>query len=328
MNTGYEVVIRNASIVDGTGVPSIEGSIGIRGDRVATVGEIAERGTIDLDARGLTVAPGFIDVHSHDDWSVLLTPEMDFKVMQGVTTDIVGNCGMGAAPNPAASVIFAALHGPAAKVPEWTDYAGYLRAVDENPPSLNVAVLAGHGSLRLGAMGNAKREPTTAEMATMRGWLRDAIDAGAVGLSTGLIYEPGRYARTEEIIELATEMRGSGALYASHMRNEAGRLLDAIRETIRIGEEAGVAVQISHHKASGEENWGMVRESLRLIEEARARGLDVSADQYPYTSGSTVLSAVLQNGGLDDSGARGGMGSLAPERILLASVPSHPEWEG
>ena len=203
----YDVVIRNASIVDGTGAPSFEASIGIRGDRIVTVGEISERGAVDLDARNLVVAPGFIDVHSHDDWAVLLTPEMDFKVMQGVTTDIVGNCGMGAAPNPAAAVIFRSLHGPAAKVPEWTDYAGYFRAVDENPPSLNVAVLAGHGSLRLGAMGNAKREPSTGEMATMRGWLHDAIDAGAVGLSTGLIYEPGRYARTEEIIELAERCR-------------------------------------------------------------------------------------------------------------------------
>ncbi len=328
MSTAYDLVIRNASIVDGTGAPSFEASVGIRGDRIATVGEVAERGAVELDARGLTVAPGFIDVHSHDDWAVLLTPEMDFKVMQGVTTDVVGNCGMGAAPNPAAAVIFRALHGPDAKVPDWTDYAGYLRALDDNPPSLNVAVLAGHGSLRLGAMGNAKREPSADEMATMRGWLREAIDAGAVGLSTGLVYEPGRYARTEEIIELAREMRGSGALYASHMRNEARGLLDSVRETIRIGEEAGVAIQISHHKASGLENWGMVRESLKLIDEARKAGIDVSADQYPYTSGSTVLSAVLQNGGLDESGARGGMGTIAPERILVASVPSHPEWEG
>jgi len=324
----YDVVIRDASIVDGTASPSFEGSVGIRGDRIATVGEIAERGAVDIDGRGLTVSPGFIDVHSHDDWAVMLTPEMDFKVMQGVTTDVVGNCGTGAAPNPAAAVIFRALHGPAARVPEWTDYAGYFRALDQNPASINVAVLAGHGSLRLGAMGNAKREPTRDEMATMRGWLRDAIDAGAVGLSTGLIYEPGRYARTEEIIELASEMRGSGALYASHMRNEANRLLDSVRETIRIGEEAGVAIQISHHKASGAENWGMVRESLKLIDEARAADIDVSADQYPYTSGSTVLSAVLQNGGLDDSAARGGMGGVRPENILIASVPSHPEWEG
>src|SRR5271169_400710 len=121
MSTGYDVIIRNATIVDGTGAPAFQASIGLRGDRIATVGEIAERGAVELDAQGLTVAPGFIDVHSHDDWAVLLTPEMDFKVMQGVTTDVVGNCGMGVAPNPAAAVIFRALHGPEAKVPEWTD---------------------------------------------------------------------------------------------------------------------------------------------------------------------------------------------------------------
>ncbi|HLI78723.1 MAG TPA: D-aminoacylase [Candidatus Binataceae bacterium] len=328
MSSGYDLVIRNASIVDGTGAPAFEAGLAIRGDRIARVGDIAERGATEIDARGLSIAPGFIDVHSHDDWAVFITPEMDFKVMQGVTTDIVGNCGMGAAPNPSAAVIFRALHGPAANVPDWTDYAGYFRAFDANPASINVGVLVGHGSLRLGAMGNANREPTTAEMATMRSWLNNAIDAGAVGLSTGLVYEPGRFARTEEIIELSHQMRGSGALYASHMRNEARGLLDSIRETIRIGQEAGVPVQISHHKASGEENWGKVRESLKLIDEARAAGLDVTADQYPYTSGSTVLSAVIQNGGLDRSGARGGMGSIAPERILVASVPSHPEWEG
>ena len=217
MGNVYDLVIRNAAIVDGTGAPPFKSSIGIRGDRIEAIGEVPERGAVELDARGLTVAPGFIDVHSHDDWAVLLTPEMDFKVMQGVTTDIVGNCGMGAAPNPAAAVIFRALHGADAKVPDWTDYAGYFRALDENPPSLNVAVLAGHGSLRLGAMGNAKREPTVEEMAKMRGWLRDAIDAGVVGLSTGLVYEPGRYARTEEIIALAREMRGQRrALRQSH----------------------------------------------------------------------------------------------------------------
>jgi N-acyl-D-amino-acid deacylase len=328
----FDVVIRNASIIDGTGAPPFEGSVGLRGDRIARVGDINldanEKGALEIDARGHCVAPGFIDVHSHDDWAVLLMPEMDFKVMQGVTTDIVGNCGMGAAPNPAASVIFRSLHGDA-KIPEWSDYRGYLRAIDENPPSINVAVLAGHGSIRLAAMGNAKRAPDAAEMAKMREWLRDAVDAGVVGLSTGLIYEPGRYALTDELIELATEMRGSGALYASHMRNEGNRLLDSIRETIRIGEEAGAAIQISHHKASGRENWGMVRESLKLIDYSRAREIDVTADQYPYTSGSTVLSAVIMNGGLDENPApSGGMGRVLPEEILIASVPSHPEWEG
>src|ERR1700676_2587674 len=138
MSNGYDVVIRNVSIVDGTGEPSFEASLGIRGDRIVKIGDIAERGAVEIDARGLTVAPGFIDVHSHDDWAVLLTPEMDCKVMQGVTTDIVGNCGMGAAPNPPAAVIFRALHGASAKLPEWTDYPGYFRVIDKNPPSINV----------------------------------------------------------------------------------------------------------------------------------------------------------------------------------------------
>ena len=325
--SGFDIVIRNAAVFDGTGAPPFNASVAIRGDRIVSVGEIADKGGVEIDAAGRALCPGFIDVHSHDDYAVLLTPAMDFKVMQGVTTDVVGNCGMGAAPNPAGSRFFLTLHGGSANVPPWTDYRGYLRALDANPPSINVAVLAGHGTLRMGAMGNEKRVPSAAEMGKMRDWLRDAIDAGVVGLSTGLIYEPGRYARTEEIVELAREMRGSGALYASHMRNEGRALLDSVRETIRIGEEAQVAVQISHHKASGRENWGLVRQSLELIEQSRKGGVDVTADQYPYTSGSTVLSAVVLNGGLDEAPA-GGMGRVAPEQILIASIPKRPEWEG
>src|SRR5262249_21121976 len=163
----------------------------------------------------------------------------------------------------------------------------------------------------------------------MRALVREGIEAGAVGFSTGLIYEPGRYARTDEIIELAREMATPGGLYATHMRNEAAQLLDSVREAIRIGEEAGVPVQISHHKASGAENWGMVRESLQLMEEARARNLDVTADQYPYTAGSTILQAVVQNGALEDkTAASGGMGTVPADKLLLASTPKHPDWEG
>jgi N-acyl-D-amino-acid deacylase len=322
----FDTVIRSASVFDGSGAPAFEADVAIRGDRIAEVGKVEARGAAEIDANGRALAPGFIDVHSHDDYSVLVTPDMDFKVIQGVTADVVGNCGFGAAPNPAAGAMFRAMFGDAA-VPEWTGYPQYLDVIDRNPPSLNVAVLVGHGTLRFAAMqGIHKREPTAAEIETMRGWLREAIDAGAVGLSTGLIYEPGRYSTTAEIIEIARAMTGTGALYASHMRNEAAQLLDAIAETIRIGEEAGVAVQISHHKASGRDNWGKVRESLGLIERARARGLDVSADQYPYTSGSTVLQAVLQNDALGDG--RGGVGRVGPEHVLLASVPKMPHFEG
>jgi N-acyl-D-amino-acid deacylase len=322
----FDTVIRNARVFDGTGAPPSSADLAIRGDRIAEVGEIRARGAVELDASGRALAPGFIDVHSHDDYSVLVTPAMDFKVMQGVTTDVVGNCGFGAAPNPAARAMFRAMFGDA-KVPDWDGYPGYIEVLDRNPPSLNVAVLAGHGTLRLAAMeGVHKRAPTRDELDRMRAWLREALDAGVLGLSTGLIYEPGRYATTDEIIEVARAMSGTTALYASHMRNEADALLDAIRETIRIGEEAGVAVEVSHHKAAGRENWGRVRDSLALIDDARARGLDVSADQYPYTSGSTVLAAVLQNEAL--GGGRGGVGQADPESILLASVPQRPDLEG
>jgi N-acyl-D-amino-acid deacylase len=327
MAAQWDLVIRNGSVFDGSGAAPVRADIAIVGDRISAVGTVAGAGASEIDASGNAVAPGFIDVHTHDDFAVFATPEMDFKVMQGVTTDVVGNCGLGAAPFQISQLMFGAMHH-GSRIPQWQGYAGYLEAVDRDPPSLNVAALVGHGTVRLAAMGNEKRHATASEIDAMRAIVAEGIAAGAVGLSTGLIYEPGRYSATEEIIALAREMRGTTALYASHMRNEADGLLDSVRETIRIGEEAGVAVQISHHKASGQENWGRVRESLGLIEAARARGIDVTADQYPYTAGSTELGAVIQNGALDDGPARGGLGKVPPHKLRFASAPKHPDWEG
>ncbi len=326
-SSAYDVVIRNGTVYDGTGAPGTAVDVAVRGDRIATIGRIAERGGREIDARGLAVAPGFVDVHSHDDFIVLLEPEMSFKVMQGVTTDVVGNCGSGVVPFEAGMIRFRRFH-PEANPKPWDGFGGYLERVDEARPSCNIAVLMGHGSLRRGAMELAQRPPTTAELDRMRGWVREGVQAGAVGLSTGLIYEPGRYAATDEIVALARELGGpSGGLYATHMRNEADGLLDAVREAIRIGEDAGVPVQISHHKASGRRNWGRVRESLKLIEAARARGLDVTADQYPYTAGSTSLHAVVQNGAFRRD-SPGGIGTLAAADVLIAAAPAHAEWEG
>jgi N-acyl-D-amino-acid deacylase len=322
----FDLVVRGGMVLDGTGSPGMSADVAVVGDRVVAVGALSGEGSTEIDARGLTVSPGFIDVHSHDDFAVLLDPAMSFKVMQGVTTDVVGNCGSGVVPYEAGVRRFSRIH-PGASPPPWQGFGQYLERVEEAGPSLNVAVLMGHGSLRAGAMGLAQRPPTAAEMGQMRAWVREGVEAGAVGLSTGLIYEPGRYARTEEIIELARELGPHGGLYATHMRDEAAGLLDSVREAIRIGEEAGVPVQISHHKASGQGNWGKVRESLRLIEEARRRGLDVHADQYPYTAGSTSLHAVVQNGAFR-SDSPGGVGSLSGEDVLIASAPKHPAYEG
>jgi N-acyl-D-amino-acid deacylase len=323
----YDLVIRGGTVYAGDGGPGIRADVAVRGDRIAAVGTIDGRGGSELDATGLAVSPGFIDVHSHDDFAVLLEPEMPFKVMQGVTTDVVGNCGSGVVPFASGRRRFQRLH-PGADPPAWDGYAGYLARVDEARPSLNVAVLVGHGTLRHGAMELAPRPPAPAELDRMRAWVREGVAAGAVGLSTGLIYEPGCYAAADEIVALARELGGpAGGLYATHMRNEGEGLLDAVREAIRIGAEAGVPVQVSHHKASGRRSWGRVRDSLRLIDEARARGLDVTADQYPYTAGSTSLAAVVQNGAFR-ADSPGGIGQVGADEVLIASAPRHPEWEG
>jgi N-acyl-D-aspartate/D-glutamate deacylase len=250
---------------------------------------------------------------------------MDFKVAQGVTTSVVGNCGLGAAPFGPAQRYLAFFGADAHRdqLPSWTTYAEYLDAVDADPPSLNVAVLVGHGTLRLDVMANDRRAPSDGELAGMLDTLAAGLDAGCVGYSTGLVYEPGRYSQTEELVTLAREMSQFGGVYTSHMRNEADGLLDAVGETIRVGEEGGVPVQVSHHKASGRSAWGLVHDSLALIDQARARGVDVTADQYPYTASSTGLFAVLQN---HEERAQG-IGAVEWDRVKLASAPRHPEWE-
>ncbi len=319
----YDLVIQGATVFDGTGAAGRRADVAVRGDRIAAVAESIEpAGAAALDARGLAVAPGFLDVHTHDDFAVVLHPEMGFKVLGGVTTVVVGNCGMGAAPYAQARGYAMAFH-PGLPLPEWQGYAGYLDHLDAEPASCNVAALVGHGAVRAAAMGGEARAPSDAELDRMRALVREGVGAGCVGLSTGLIYDPGKHAQIDEIAALAAEFAGTGGLYATHMRDEGAGLLDSVRESIAIGERAGVPVQISHHKASGRENWGRVGASLRLIDEARARGLDVTADQYPYTAASTVLAAVLS---YLEGGA--GIGRGGAEEIQLSSAPRHPEWEG
>jgi N-acyl-D-amino-acid deacylase len=321
-----DVVVRGATVHDGTGADGRVADVAVADGRIVAVGSAAEAAaTVTVDGEGLALAPGFVDVHSHDDFAVLLTPDMPFKVLQGVTTDVVGNCGMGAAPfEPAADHL--PLFGAADRrddLPRWQGYGGYLDALERDPPSLNVAVLVGHGTIRRAAMGDRSGPPTDAELATMRALLAEGLAAGAVGFSTGLIYEPGRQADTDELVALAREMAPSGGRYASHVRNEGEGLLDAVGEALRIGEKGSVGVQLSHHKASGRANWGRVRDSLALLDAARREGHDVTADQYPYTAGSTSLAAVVEH---DRRGA--GLGRLEAESIVLASAPRHPEWEG
>jgi N-acyl-D-amino-acid deacylase len=322
----HDLVIREVLLYDGSGAPPAGADVAIEGERIAEVragGAGAPlQGRETLDGRGLALAPGFIDVHTHDDFAALVHPDMAFKLAGGVTTCIVGNCGFGAAPHAAAAVMARTLH-PRIALPQWQGYAGYMRLLEAQPPGVNVGVLVGHGTVRLEAMRNEARAPRAAEMASMKASVIEGLEAGALGLSSGLVYDPGRFAATDELVELCALMRGTGALYATHMRDESTGLLDSVREAIAIGERAGVPVQISHHKASGRSAWGLVSESLKLIEDAQSRGLHVHADQYPYTAGSTILSAVYRDGKL-----RGAIGDLTGEDVVIASTESHPEWEG
>jgi N-acyl-D-amino-acid deacylase len=322
----HELAIREATLYDGSGAPPVTADVAIDEGRIAVVhagggaAPISARAT--LDGRGLALAPGFIDVHTHDDFAALMYPDMAFKLAGGVTSCVVGNCGFGAAPHAAAAVMAKTLH-PNLSLPEWRGYAGYMQHLEAHAPGVNIGVLVGHGTARLAAMRQENRPPTAAEMAAMKAILAEGLAAGALGLSSGLVYDPGRFAATDELVELASLMRGTGALYATHMRDESTGLLDSVREALAIGMGAGVPVQISHHKASGRTAWGLVRESLKLIEAAQRRGQQVQADQYPYTAGSTILSAVYREGKL-----RGAIGDLAPADVVIASTASHPQWEG
>ena len=315
----YDRIIRNGSVYDGTGAPPIETDLGLRGDTIATVGPIpadAEAGEV-IDATGHAVTPGFIDVHSHDDTLVFTEPQMFGKSMQGITTVINGNCGSGVVPRAFRRTITGD-----EGIPDWDDYAGYFAAIEANPPAVNVATLVGFGALRAAVIGDRAnpRPASEAERDQMRTWMRESLEAGCVGLSTGLIYEPDRYASLDEIAAIAEELRPFDAIYASHVRGEGETLLEAHAEAIEIGRRARVPVQISHHKASGPRFWGLVNDSLAQIERARADGFDVTADQYPYTAGSTRLFAMRQNGWFEpDEGEM---------EVLLAAVAERPEWEG
>ena len=292
-----DLVIRGGRIFDGTGAPASDGDVCIRGERVVSIGERhGESAARIIDVDGLAIAPGFIDVHSHYDRLVLDKNPDRSCVGQGITTTVIGNCGFALAPvNPQFRELLltqaSAILGEG-ELP-WTSFKEYLDAVDAARPPVNVAALAGHNAIRVAAMGFEMRQARADELERMAQYVAEAMEAGAVGLSTGLVYPPGTYANTSEVVELAKVAGRYGGLYASHVRNEANRLVEALQEAIQIGEEAQLPVQISHCKASGSSNWGKGAALVRTIHEARARGVDVTGDQYPYLAGSTLLSTLL-----------------------------------
>ena len=285
-----DLVIRNASIIDGSGAPARSGDIAIAGDRISAIGALAHLpGAAELDVGGRAVAPGFIDVHTHDDRAVLSDPDMTCKVSQGVTTVVTGNCGISLAPLEPAT----APPPPSDLIgdrPEhyFADFGAYLSALDRDPPAVNVVAQVGHSTLRIGAMDGLDRAATPSEIARMRGRLEDSLAAGAVGMSTGLFYPPANAAPTEEVVELAAALAPAGAIHSTHMRDETAHVLESLDETFEIGRKAHVPVVISHHKCAGAPNHGRTLESLPKIDAARETQ-PVALDVYPYVAGSTVL---------------------------------------
>jgi N-acyl-D-amino-acid deacylase len=295
----YDLLIRNATIVDGTGATPRAGSVAVKADRIEALGEVEGDAAVEIDALGHAVAPGFVDVHAHDDAAVVRSPAMDFKIMQGVTTDVVGNCGAGVTPvSDAFRAYFPVGYGPILGDSElpWTNTREYFEAVDSAHPACNVAAYVPHGVVRYNVLGNERRDPDGAELAQMRDLVEEAMEAGAIGMSSGLIYQPGRWARTPELIELAKVSAKHGGIYTSHIRNETAGLLKAVDEAITIGEQAGCPVQLSHHKAGSPECFGMTKDSLALVAQARARGLDITVDVYPYVASSSSLAAMSRAG--------------------------------
>lgn len=297
-------LIRGGKIVDGTGNPWHYGDVLIRDDYIAEVGVISTK-TADqvIDASGLIVAPGFIDIHTHSDIPLLVDGRANSHVRQGVTTNAIGNCGNSAFPLTDQVVEMWGGKYQGVDV-TWRSLTDYLRLLEQNGVSINVAPFVGHGTLRTLVMGYCDQAPTARELDAMCAILRTALEEGAFGLTTGLTYVPGIYAETAEIIALAKVVASYHGIYASHIRGENDTLISAVAEAIEIGREASLPVQIAHFKAMGRHMWGQSAVTLRMVEQARSEGIDVTCDQYPYNASATGLGSYLPSwahiGGKDE----------------------------
>ena len=305
-----DIVIRGGTVIDGTGSPGIRADVAIRDGRIAAVdGEITAGGARVVDAGNQVVAPGFIDIKTHSDWTLPLMPLAESKIRQGVTTEVIGHCGYSCAPAlPGRVEMLSQYLSPSAPWLEFTEtsFAGYVEGYPST--SVNLVMLVGHNTLRLMTMGMEDRPPEPAELSQMIGLLEEALDAGAAGLSSGLFTAPGSYAGTEEMVALGRVLRARGARYFTHLRDESDSVFDAVEEAIEFAQQTGVHVQIVHIKLSGMDNWGGAERLLDRLERARREGAAIDCDQYPYTAASNPLRNLfpswLQEGGIDAMLAR------------------------
>lgn len=289
-----DLIIQNVTIVDGTGSKPYVGAVGVQGGKIVTPGT-SETATKTIDGTGLHVAPGFIDPHSHSDFTLTEDFPQLIKVSQGVTTEIVGHCGVSAAPVALGKVhlLQDIMNKSNAAFPKemdnWTTYSAYAQFLNARPRITNCNSFIGLSSLRIAVMGFDNRKPTQQELGQMKDLVADAMQQGAMGLSSGLVYPPGCYADIDEIAALASVVKKYDGLYTSHLRDESNALVEAVAEAIEVGRRTGVTVLISHHKVLGKSNWGLQKQTLKMIEAANFEGIDVLCDQYPYTRNMTSL---------------------------------------
>ncbi|MFX0087322.1 MAG: amidohydrolase family protein, partial [Candidatus Hodarchaeota archaeon] len=298
---GYDILIKNARIIDGTGNPWYKSDIGIHNSKIVQIGRNLNNADILIDASGLIASPGFIDMHSHADMTIPFEPRQDSMIRQGITTVVIGNCGFSLAPINEDKIhliqkqvdIF--IPAGASIDFKWRSFEEYLSNIEEDKCIFNVVPLVGFGTIRIaGGPAFEDRVPTFEEYFNMKNYVEEAMKAGATGLSTGLIYTPQIFAQTQEVIELAKIVGKYNGLYFSHIRNESSRVIEAIKELITIVEQSGcIGGQVAHHKVSGRINWGKSKNTLELISDAYSRSLNVTCDQYPYNRGMTSLVTLL-----------------------------------
>ncbi len=327
-----DLLIAGGRVLDGTGAPERVASVAVAAGKVAAVGLVAGGAARTVDATGMLVCPGFVDVHTHSDLSLLSAPAAPSRVHQGITTEVVGNCGLGVTPLPDGTDR-AALRGAVGYLDldpaiawDWRDLPGYLAAVAGARPAVNVAALVAHIPLRAAALGFAGRTPTVVERDRMAGLLGDALDAGGIGLSTGLVYAPASHADDDELAALGAVVAARGKVFAWHVRDYGDRLRDSVAQAVRIGERTGCRVQVSHLIAVGRRNWGGVPRALELIEAAHDRGVDIGVDVYPYLAGSASLFQLVpawaQEGGGDAMLAR--LTDPSIRRRIAAALAEYP----
>ncbi len=306
----YDILIRGGRIVDGTGATGHTGDLGIAGGRIVAIGaDLVGHATKEIDANGLVIAPGFIDIKTHSDFTLPINPKAESKVRQGVTTEIIGHCGFSVAPAlPGKVDVLRDYLSPSAP---WlpfreTSFPDYLDTFPST--AVNAGMLVGHNTLRLMVMGMENRAPTQAELAAMIALLEDGLKAGALGMSSGLFTAPGSYAAPEELTAFGHVLKRYNAAYFTHLRDESDKVIESVAEAIALAETCGVHVQIVHFKCSGVNNWGKVGEALGMMAAARARGIDIDCDAYPYTAGSNPLKNLMpqwvQGGGQEAMIAR------------------------